>query len=55
VADRDNMAVRQVLGFFFCGGLIWGLFVWLASSNLRSAGNLIAGTVVLHNPSDDFL
>ena len=55
VADRDSMGVRQVLGFFFCGGLIWGVFVWLASSNRRSAGDLLAGTVVVHDPSDSFL
>jgi uncharacterized RDD family membrane protein YckC len=55
VAERDDMAVRQVLGFFFCGGLIWGVFIWLASSYLRSAGDLLAGTVVLHDPSDNFL
>jgi len=55
VAERDDMAVRQVLGFFFCGGFIWGVFVWLASSNLRSAGDLLAGTVVLHQPSDNSL
>jgi uncharacterized RDD family membrane protein YckC len=55
VADRDDMAVRQVLGLFFCGGLIWGVFVWLASSNLRSAGDLLAATVVLHDPSDSLL
>jgi uncharacterized RDD family membrane protein YckC len=55
VAERDDMAVRHVLGFFFCGGLIWGVFVWLASSNLRSAGDLLAGTVVLHKPSDNSL
>ena len=55
VAERDDMAVRQVLGFFFCGGFIWGVFVWLASSNLRSAGDLLAGTVVLHQPPDNSL
>ena len=54
VAERDDMAVRQVLGFFFCSGLIWGVLVWLASSNRRSAGDLLAGTVVLH-PSDNLL
>src|ERR1700727_3135903 len=26
VAERHDMAVRQVLGFFFSGGLIWGVF-----------------------------
>lgn len=50
MAGRDEMAVRQVLGFFLCGGLIWGFFVWLVSNNLRSAGDLLAGTVVLHDP-----
>jgi uncharacterized RDD family membrane protein YckC len=50
VAGRDDMAVRQVVGFFLCGGLLWGFFVWLASSNRRSAGDLLAGTVVLHDP-----
>ena len=50
VADRAEMAIRQVLGFFLCGGLIWGFFVWLVSNNLRSAGDLLAGTVVLHDP-----
>jgi uncharacterized RDD family membrane protein YckC len=41
------MGIRQVLGFFFSGGLIWGFFVWLFSKNRRSAGDLLAGTVVL--------
>jgi hypothetical protein len=50
VADRDDMAVRQVLGFFLCGGLLWGFFVWLVSNNQRSAGDLLAGTVILHDP-----
>ncbi|HEX4259143.1 MAG TPA: RDD family protein [Streptosporangiaceae bacterium] len=50
VADRDDMAVRQVLGFFLCGGLLWGFFVWLVSSSQRSAGDLLAGTVILHDP-----
>jgi uncharacterized RDD family membrane protein YckC len=50
VADRDDMAVRQVLGFFLCGGLLWGFFVWLVSNRQRSAGDLLAGTVVLHDP-----
>ena len=50
VAGRDDMAVRQVLGFFLCGGLLWGFFVWLVSSKQRSAGDLLAGTVVLHDP-----
>jgi uncharacterized RDD family membrane protein YckC len=47
VAGRDEMGIRQVLGFFFSGGLIWGFFVWLFSKNRRSAGDLLAGTVVL--------
>jgi uncharacterized RDD family membrane protein YckC len=47
---RDEMAVRQVLGFFLCAGLLWGFFVWLVSSKQRSAGDLLAGTVVLHDP-----
>lgn len=50
VADRDDMAVRQIIGFLLCGGLLWGFFVWLASSTLRSAGDLWAGTVVLYDP-----
>jgi uncharacterized RDD family membrane protein YckC len=50
VAGRDEMGIRQVLGFFLCGGLIWGFFVWLISRNRRSAGDLLAGTVVLHDP-----
>jgi uncharacterized RDD family membrane protein YckC len=50
VADRDDMAVRQILGFFLCGGLLWGFFVWLTSNHLRSAGDLFAGTVILHDP-----
>ena len=49
-AGRDDMAVRQVIGFFLCGGLLWGCFVWLASNRQRSAGDLLAGTVVLHDP-----
>ena len=45
-------AVRQVLGFFLCGGLLWGFFVWLAGGNRRSAGDLLAGTVILHDPGE---
>ena len=45
VAERDDMAVRQVLGVFFCSGLIWGVLVWLASSNRRSAGVHSRGAV----------
>jgi hypothetical protein len=44
------MGIRQVLGFFLGGGLIWGFFVWLISKNRRSAGDLWPGTVVLHDP-----
>jgi len=47
VAGRDEMAIRQVLGFFLCGGLIWGFFVWLSGKSQRSAGDLLAGTVVV--------
>jgi hypothetical protein len=50
VAGRDEMGIRQVLGFFLCGGLVWGFFVWLFGKNRRSAGDLLAGTVVLHDP-----
>ena len=50
MAGRDEMGIRQVLGFFLCGGLIWGVFVWLFSQNRRSAGDLLAGTVVLPDP-----
>jgi uncharacterized RDD family membrane protein YckC len=50
VAGRDEMGTRQVLGLFLCGGLIWGVFVWLFSKNRRSAGDLLAGTVVLYDP-----
>lgn len=50
VAERDDMGVRQVLGFFLCSGLIWGFFVWLVSNSQRSAGDLLASTVVLHDP-----
>jgi uncharacterized RDD family membrane protein YckC len=49
-AGRDEMGIRQVLGFFLSGGLIWGPLVWLISKNRRSAGDLLAGTIVLHNP-----
>jgi uncharacterized RDD family membrane protein YckC len=50
VAGRDEMGTRQVLGLFLCGGLIWGVFVWLFSKNRRSPGDLLAGTVVLRDP-----
>lgn len=31
LAGRDEMAIRQILGFFLCAGFLWGFFVWLIS------------------------
>jgi len=50
VADRDDMAVRQVLGFCLNGQLLSGFFIWLVGKSLRSVGDFFAGTVILHDP-----
>jgi uncharacterized RDD family membrane protein YckC len=50
VADRENMALRQVTGLFN-GELLIGPILWLASKSLNSVGDFFAGTVVLHDPN----
>jgi uncharacterized RDD family membrane protein YckC len=50
VAGRGRMALRQVSGFCINGELLAGFFIWLTGKRLRSVGDLLAGTVVLHDP-----
>jgi uncharacterized RDD family membrane protein YckC len=52
VAGREQTALRQITGFFLNGQLLAGLFIWLTSSKLRSAGDFLAGTVILHDPDE---
>ena len=50
VAGRGRTAARQVIGFFLNGEALAGLFIALASDNLRSVGDVFAGTVLLSDP-----
>jgi hypothetical protein len=50
VAGREQTAVRQLTGFCLNGQLLAGVFIWLTSKKLRSVGDLLAGTVLLHDP-----
>jgi hypothetical protein len=50
VAEREQMAQRQIIGFFLNGQLLSGFFIWLTSKSLRSVGGFFAGTVILHDP-----
>lgn len=49
VASREHMALRQVTGLLN-GELLIGPIIWLTSKSLNSLGDLLAGTVVLHDP-----
>lgn len=51
VAGRKQMAVRQITGFCLNGELLAGFFIWLISKNLRSVGDVFAGTVILYDPA----
>ncbi len=50
VAGREEVALRQITGFLLNGQLLCGLFIWLASDDLRSVGDFFARTVLLHDP-----
>jgi uncharacterized RDD family membrane protein YckC len=50
VAERKQMALRQIIGFCLNGELLSGFLIWLISKNLRSVGDFFAGTVILHDP-----
>jgi RDD family protein len=50
VADREDMAVRQVLGLAFAGQLLIGVWLMLFTRAHMSLGDYLAGTVVLHDP-----
>lgn len=50
VADREQMALRQVVGFTVGGQLLIGLWLLLFSSRHMSLGDYLAGTVVLYDP-----
>jgi uncharacterized RDD family membrane protein YckC len=52
VAEREQMAQRQIIGFFLNGQLLSGFLIWLTSKNLRSVGDFFAGTVILHDPDE---
>ena len=50
VAGREETALRQITGFCLNGQLLSGFLIWLTSKTLRSVGDLLAGTVILHDP-----
>lgn len=50
-AGRAQTATRQVTGFLLNGQLLSGMFIWLLSGRLRSAGDYFAGTVLLRDPA----
>ena len=50
VAGWEDTATRQALGFCLNGQLLSGFFIWLISKDLRSLGDLLAGTVLLYDP-----
>lgn len=50
VAGREQTAWRQITGFCLNGQLLSGFFIWLTGRTLRSVGDFLAGTVVLHDP-----
>jgi uncharacterized RDD family membrane protein YckC len=50
VAGLEQTAQRQVTGFFLNGQLLSGFFIWLTGKKLRSVGDFLAGTVILHDP-----
>jgi hypothetical protein len=50
VADRQETALRQIIGFALNGQLLSGFFIWLTGKRLRSAGDWFAGTVLLYDP-----
>jgi uncharacterized RDD family membrane protein YckC len=45
-----TQAPGAVRGLLLNGELLAGPFIWLASVDLNSVGDLFAGTVVLHDP-----
>jgi hypothetical protein len=50
MAQWNEMAQRQITGFFLNGQLLSGFFIWLTSNHLRSVGDFFVGTVILHDP-----
>lgn len=52
VAERGHMALRQVSGALLNGECLAGVLLLLLSENLNSVGDIVAGTVVLHDPGD---
>lgn len=55
VADRGQMALRQVTGLLANGECLAGVFLLLLSENLNSVGDFLAGTVVLYDPDNALL
>jgi hypothetical protein len=51
VADREDMAVRQVLGLAFAGQLLIGVWLVLFTGAHQSLGDYLAGTVVVYDPN----
>ncbi|MGH3232116.1 MAG: RDD family protein [Streptosporangiaceae bacterium] len=50
LASRGQMAIRQITGLILNGELLVGPFILLATKDQASAGDVFAGTVVLHDP-----
>jgi uncharacterized RDD family membrane protein YckC len=55
VADREEMALRQVVGFAVGGQLLIGVWLLLFSKRHMSLGDFLAGTVVLYDPDQVLL
>jgi uncharacterized RDD family membrane protein YckC len=52
LAGRRRMALRQVTGLLLNGECLAGPLLLLLSENLNSVGDVVAATVVLHDPDD---
>jgi uncharacterized RDD family membrane protein YckC len=50
LADRKRMALREAAGLLD-GEFLIGPILWLTSASLKSLGDLLVGTVVLHDPN----
>jgi uncharacterized RDD family membrane protein YckC len=50
LADRGEMALRQVSGILLNGQLLCGLWLLLFTRKRKTVGDLLADTVVLHDP-----
>lgn len=50
LADREQMALRQVSGILLNGQLLCGLWLLLFTRKRKTVGDFLADTVVLHDP-----